>query len=229
MIGQASGAVVNGYVQDDAGYYVYANVTDNSGTGIQSVTANLTNVTSGDTAVTLTAGSYTAPGGGSYGYRSGPITSNPSQADGLVPYTVNATDNSARTSTYSNNGAVTFDTTGPTGSVTYTNGYWTSTSASISFSATDGGGSGVSSSTGELKRATATLTNGTCGSFGTFTQVGTTGLASPFSDTVSSASCYEYEYVVSDNVGNQGTITSTNVMKVDAIAPTVPIPTVNGH
>jgi hypothetical protein len=125
--------------------------------------------------------------------------------------------------------SVIVDTAAPTGSVSYTNGYMTSTSASISFGATDGAGSGVNSSTGRLMRATAALSNGTCGSFGVFTQVGSTGPASPVPDAISSATCYEYEYVVSDNTGNQATITSPNVMKVDAIAPAVPEPSVNGN
>ena len=136
VIGQASGASVNGFVKDNTGYYVYANVTDNSGTGIQSVTANLANVTTGDTAIALTAGSYTAPGGGSYNYRSALLTSNVSQGNGAVSYTVNAMDNLNNTSTYSNNGSVTFDSTAPTGSVSVP-AYSNSTSVSVTFSATD--------------------------------------------------------------------------------------------
>ena len=53
VIGQASGAAVNGFIQKNTGYFVYANVTDNSGTGIQCVTANVNNVTTGQTAVSL--------------------------------------------------------------------------------------------------------------------------------------------------------------------------------
>ena len=232
VIGQASGAVVNGYVQSNAGYYVYANVTDNSGTGIQSVTANLANVTSGDAAVTLTAGSYTAPGGGSYGYRSGSIIiSNPSQADGPVQYTVNATDNSARTSTYSNNGSVTFDTTGPTGGApTVTGGYYTSTSVPVSLgSMTDNsGGSGVNNSTIVLQRDQAVFSNNSCGTFpGTFST--TVTLVGSDDTSVSSGFCYQYREQATDNVGNVGTSSASNVAMVDAIAPAVPLPTVNGH
>ena len=63
------------------------------------------------------------------------------------------------------------------GSVTYTNGYVTSTSLSVSFSATDAG-SGVNSAGGQLMRRSATLSSGNCGSYGSFTQVGSTGLSS---------------------------------------------------
>ena len=221
VIGQASGASVNGFVKKGTGYYVYANVTDSSGTGIQSVTANVANVTSGDTAIALTAGSYTAPGGGSYNYRSALLSSNASQGDGAVSYTVNAKDNLNNTSTYSNNGSVTFDSTAPTGSVSVPTSA-NSASVSVTFSATDNsGGSGVNSAGGQLMRASATLSNGTCGSFGTYSSVGSAGVTSPSSDTtVTTGHCYEYEYVVSDNVGNQATVGPSGTVKVDTGSPT---------
>ena len=221
VIGQASGASVNGFVKKGTGYYIYANVTDSSGTGIQSVTANVANVTSGDTAIALTAGSYTAPGGGSYNYRSALLSSNASQGDGAVSYTVNAKDNLNNTSTYSNNGSVTFDSTAPTGSVSVPTSA-NSASVSVTFSATDNsGGSGVNSAGGQLMRASATLSNGTCGSFGTYSSVGSAGVTSPSSDTtVTTGHCYEYEYVVSDNVGNQATVGPSGTVKVDTGSPT---------
>ncbi len=56
-------------------YYVYAKVSDsgNPASGIASVKANVNNLTSGQTAVTLTAGSYSV-GGVSYNYRSASLT-----------------------------------------------------------------------------------------------------------------------------------------------------------
>jgi len=56
-------------------YYVYARVSDSGApaSGIASVKANVNNLTSGQTAVTLTAGSYTV-GGVSYNYRSASLT-----------------------------------------------------------------------------------------------------------------------------------------------------------
>ena len=66
-----------GYVTlESATYYVYANVADsgNPASGIASVKANVSNVTSGQTAVALVAGSYTVDGV-SYNYRSVPADS----------------------------------------------------------------------------------------------------------------------------------------------------------
>jgi len=228
VIGQSSGAVVTGVVKKNTGYYIYANATD-TGSGVATVTANVANVTSGQTAVSLSSsgGPFTAPGGGgTYTYRSALLTSNPSQSDGAVTYTVNATDNAGNTSSYANNGSVTFDSTAPTGTVTFptnANGYVTGSAVSVSFAAADGTGSGVNASSGELLRASTTLTGGTCGStYSSYTQLGSTGLASPYNDTVASGNCYEYEYIVSDNVGNQATIASS-VMKVDTGAPALSV------
>ncbi|MGD0255193.1 MAG: hypothetical protein ABSB99_06540 [Acidimicrobiales bacterium] len=224
VIGQSSGAVVNGFIQKNTGYYVYANVTD-AVSGVSTVTANVNLVTTGSTGVSLTStgGPFTAPGGGSYTYRSAQLISNSGQADGPVNYSVNATDMAGNTSTYSNNGTVTFDTTAPTGTVTYTNGYVTATVVSVSFSATDGTGSGVDSSTGQLMRASASLSNGSCAAFGSFSNIGPAGVTSSYIDSsVASGNCYEYKYVVSDNVNNHGTITSSSVVKVDTTPPSVP-------
>src|SRR5205814_1755947 len=50
-IGQQTSAVVDGFVKKNTGYFIYANVSDGSGSGIQSVTANVNNVTTGSTSV----------------------------------------------------------------------------------------------------------------------------------------------------------------------------------
>lgn len=120
VIGQASGATVNGFVQKNAGYYVYANVTD-AGSGVRSVTANVSAVTTGQSSVSLTTtgGAFTAPGGGSYAYRSPLLTSNSAQADGAVSYIVNATDNVGNASNNTSNGSVTFDSSAPAVSLTF--------------------------------------------------------------------------------------------------------------
>jgi hypothetical protein len=111
------------------------------------------------------------------------------------------------------------DTTPPTGSISYTNGYNTSGTVAVTFSATDNG-TGVDTAAGQLKRASATLSGGSCGSFGTFENVGPEGVSSPYGDSsVATNTCYEYEYVVPDNYGLQGTITSASIVKVDTTAP----------
>ncbi len=132
-----------------------------------------------------------------------------------------ATDGAGNTSTISTN-TFSYDNTPPTGSISYTNGYVTSPSVPVTFSATDAV-SGVNTASGQLERASATLAGGSCGPFGSFSAVGPAGVTSPYPDsTVVSGNCYEYEYVVSDNAGNTATITSAGVAKVDTVAPAVP-------
>ena len=118
----------------------------------------------------------------------------------------------------SNSLAVTVtDTTAPTGgSITYTDGYYTS--ASVALTATDGtdSGSGIDTTTRTVQRKSATLSNGACGSYGSFATITPTGTYPDFTDsTVASGYCYQYQYLVSDNAGNQATYTTSNVVKVN--------------
>jgi PKD repeat protein len=92
----------------------------------------------------------------------------------------------------------------------------------VTFSATDTG-SGVNTASGVLRRASATYTasNNSCGGFSSFANVGTTGLASPFSDTtVASGKCYEYEYTVADRAGNS-TTSAASTVRVQSPDPTL--------
>ena len=106
---------IDGFVKQGGTYYAYAQVTDigSPATGISTVRANLSAVTTGATNVTLTAGSYTVDGI-SYNYRTASQTaSNPLSATSKA-FTITATDvggNSGTTSGFS----ATVDNTVPTG------------------------------------------------------------------------------------------------------------------
>ena len=117
---------------------------------------------------------------------------------------------------------VTKDTTAPTGqSATLSGGPWY-TSASVPLTLDNGsdGGSGLDTTSGLVERATATLTAGTCGSFGSWSTVTLTGGADT---TVTSGNCYRYRYTISDNVGNQSSPSSASAdAKVDTSAPSAP-------
>ena len=131
------------------------------------------------------------------------------------------TDNATNSFTSMPLVTVTVDNTAPTGSISYSNGYNTSGTVLVAFNASDSG-SGLNTAAGQLSRASATLSNGSCLSFGAFTPVaGSAGAISSYSDSsVSTGNCYEYEYVVPDNAGNVATITSASVVKVDKAGPT---------
>jgi hypothetical protein len=85
--GYLAGAIKQGGL-----YYAYANVTDsgNPASGVSTVSSDLSAITSGQTAVTLTSGSYSV-NGVNYAYRSGLLTAlNP--LSGSKSYTITSTD-----------------------------------------------------------------------------------------------------------------------------------------
>jgi hypothetical protein len=127
---------------------------------------------------------------------------------------VNGTDVSGKTST---NGSVLFqsDTTAPSGgNITYINGVINVLSVAVS---TNAGGdflSGIDAATGIVRRASATLNTSTdvCGTVGAFTPITLVG----GTDTnVANGFCYQYQYLVSDKVGNQVNYAPPTVVKVD--------------
>jgi len=140
-----------------------------------------------------------------------------SSAGPAAPGTKNVTATNNATLTSPNSPfTMTADNTSPSaGSVTYADTTQSSTSVSVSFTTGTDGGSGIG--TRLLQRASATLTGSTCGSYGAFATVsGGTNPTSPLVDTVTAGNCYQYQYVVSDNVGNTHTAASANVVKVQA-------------
>jgi hypothetical protein len=105
-----------GYVKQGGTYYVYANVSDtgNPASGVSTVKADVSALTTGSTAVTLTAGSYSAQGT-SYNYRSAGLTvSNPLSA-GSKSYSITSTDAAGNSGTQTGF-TVTVDNTAPTAS-----------------------------------------------------------------------------------------------------------------
>ena len=157
-------------------------------------------------------------------------------ADGASPYshdyswtgsdtatgtkTVTATNGAGttRTATF----AVTPDTAAPTGqTVELAGGPWY-TSLSVPLTVADGGdaGSGLDLTSGVVERSDATLTDGTCDTFGAWAPVTLVGGSDT---TVETGSCYRYRYSISDNVGNSsGPSATSDTAQVDTTAPTVP-------
>jgi hypothetical protein len=109
-----------GWLAQGSGYRVYANVTElpagagaSSGTNASSITADVSAVTSGQTAAALTtSGCPCTVGGTSYAYQSPALTSSSPLSAGSKSFTVAASDNLGSTTTQS--GTVTIDNTAPT-------------------------------------------------------------------------------------------------------------------
>jgi hypothetical protein len=105
------------------------------------------------------------------------------------------------------------DLNAPTGSITYANGTYSSHSVHITTSASDGE-SGVAST--QVQRAEAPLVGAACG---TWTSYAPITLSGGNDTSVVDSTCYRYELVVTDNVGNQATFTSANVAEIPDITP----------
>jgi Fn3 associated len=180
----------------------------------------------------------TTPAGGPYvsatfSWGSG-TSSSPSEtvtgrdvADNLASTTLNFTDDSTGPS----GGSVNATGLGGTGSR-----YSTSTSLSLFLDRGADSGSGLAATGAKLLRASAPLSSdgtsdGVCGSYGGFAQVGSDDPSSPFTDNaaggISTGHCYQYEYVVPDNVGNTTTYVSPDI-KVDTSGPVGPSVSLSG-
>jgi hypothetical protein len=92
VIAKTQGGVA-GYIKAEGTYYAYANVTEsgNPASGIASVKADVSSITSKQTAVSLVAGSYTV-GGVSYNYRSTELKADGGLSAGSKSYTLALAD-----------------------------------------------------------------------------------------------------------------------------------------
>ncbi len=164
----------------------------------------------GSTGGNDSTGPYSSPA--DYSWTSG--------ADGLGSLTITAGNGSGLSTADSL--TVSADSTAPTGQTAdLTGGPWYTT-LSVPLTLDNGADSqsGIDSATGLVERSEATLSNGTCGTFGPWTTVTLTAGADT---TVTSGTCYRYRYTVSDNVGNASTpSTSSAAAKVDTTVPSAP-------
>jgi Chitobiase/beta-hexosaminidase C-terminal domain len=115
------------------------------------------------------------------------------------------------------------DSTAPSGQTVALGGgpWYTAASVPLTIGQGTDGGAGVDTARGIVERASATLGNGFCGTFGPFAAV---TLSSGADTGAASGSCYRYQYKASDRVGNvSGASTASADAKVDTSAPSVPV------
>jgi hypothetical protein len=107
------------------------------------------------------------------------------------------------------------DNVAPTGgSIDYADGLYTIASIPISYSIGSDAESGMNIASGRIQRASATLSNGICGSFGSFSNLVTESDGLHTDNSVTDKHCYKYRYLIADNKGNTATYVSANVAKV---------------
>ncbi|MES1248353.1 MAG: invasin domain 3-containing protein, partial [Actinomycetota bacterium] len=108
------------------------------------------------------------------------------------------------------------DTTAPSGSIVYANGPNTTHSVPVSTSGVGDGESGVAGV--QILRSQTTLTGSTCDT-ASWTAFAPVTLSGGNDTTVADEHCYQYEAVITDNVGNTTTATSANVVQIPDITP----------
>jgi len=133
-------------------------------------------------------------------------------------------DNVSNQATYESSNIAKIDANPPSGgSIDYLDGFSSSTSVSIALNDGTDSESGVNTSSRELQRKSANLSGGNCGTFGSWATIAT-GTAVDYPNHtdsgLSSNTCYQYRYLVSDNAGNTATYESSKILKVDYTAPT---------
>jgi hypothetical protein len=208
-------ALTNAFWSGSGATVFYRPGTTSGGFQLTANAADLTAGTSGYAFPTLPSG-WSSSSGGSAIRNYSWSAANPTAPSGAQNVTV--TNNAGRTATSSF--TATPDATAPSGgSISYTNGYTVGSSVSASFSKGSDTISGLNSASGIIEVSTATLSAGSCGTFSGFSVAATNPL-SGVSLPVSSGVCYQYRYLISDNVGNQTIYTSASVAKVDNVGPT---------
>jgi len=111
----AAHAFAGALIKQNGSYWVYANVSD-AGSGVDTVSANVTNISTGQTAVALTACSSSCTVGGvTYGYKSAQLTSNTTLSAGSKTFTITATDVAGNAIATPASVTATVDNTGPSG------------------------------------------------------------------------------------------------------------------
>ena len=216
-----------GLIKKSGAYIVYANASD--GAGVSTVKANVSTITSGQTALTLSAcASACTVGGVTYGYKSASKTAGSALAAGPIAFTVTATDALSNPTTA--NGSVTVDNTAPTLSaetvattVTGVPGFLSQGSKTYVVYANATDASGLYSASANVKNLTTGATAvamPACASGCTAGAV-TYGYTSPTETGNASitAGSKSYTITVTDRAGN--TTSASPTVTIDNTAPTV--------
>jgi hypothetical protein len=114
VIAKTTGGIA-GTIRKGGTYYVYANAADtgNPASGVSTIKANVSSITSAQTAATLSAGTFTVEGK-SFTRRSASLTAGSTLAAGTASYALTVTDANANARTESGF-TVAVDNTAPTG------------------------------------------------------------------------------------------------------------------
>ena len=226
----------------DGSHTMYVRATDSNGnttsSGYASDSFTIDTTAPTPSSKTTFSGWYTANQTSTFAYTDGsgsgiasgtPVTciistEGSSQTCSVTPNVCDALGNCNITLVTSNGANI--DKTAPaSGSIGYTDGYFTSTSIPLTVGDGSDSNSGVNTASRTFQRQSASLLLGICGIYGSFSPITPTPnpVYPSFTDTtVVSGNCYKYEYQVSDTAGNQATYTSGNAARIDTSSASTP-------
>lgn len=216
-----------GYIAQGGSYYVYANASDTGGSGLSSVTANVSNLTSAATSVSLVAGSYSAFGT-TWSYRSAAQTANATLAAGSKGYTVTASDGAGNTG--SSSSSVTVDNTlpvisdtalAPTSNTTTAGYVAQGVSYYVYANASDSGASGLATVTANVNAITTgqTAVSLVAGTYSAFGKTYTYRSAALVAKSGLSAGSQGWSVTATSNAADVATASTT--VTVDNTTPTI--------
>ncbi len=214
ILAPVGNTTTKGFIGQGDPYYVYAKATD-GGSGVATMTANASTITTGVTAEPMVAGSYTVAGV-VYGWRTAAVTATNPRTAGSYNIRATATDNVGNATTSPNTPTnVVVDNTNPTGSITApTSGGFATASTTVTSNSADAT-AGVYSAEYQYSPAGA----------GSWTSIAI-DTATPFAVTWNTTSLtdggsYDLRVITTDNASN--TLTSATVtVTIDRTAPTAP-------
>ena len=205
-----------GYVKQGGTYKIYAQV-DDATSGVASVAVNASSITTGQTAATMSSGSFTVAGQ-TYNYSSAELTANGTLAEGAKTVTVTGTDNATNAGTQ--NPAATVDNTAPTATMNDPGARIRST---VTLGATGSDGGALESIV--IRRAPTGTTTWT-----TVCTVASSPASCSFDTTTVTDGGYDFQAVVTDSAGNTTTSTTVSNRIVDNTPPSAAsIATTNGN
>ncbi|MCW2926665.1 MAG: hypothetical protein JWM86_633, partial [Thermoleophilia bacterium] len=123
---------------------------------------------------------------------------------------------------YTGSNWIIVDRTAPNGgSVASPVGYVNVTTVQVTGSLPTDAETGIDATATQIQRASAPLSNGTCGTWTSYLNVGSAGATLPWTDTAAnSGACYSYQVIAKDRAGNPLTVMSAATTKVDTTPPT---------
>ena len=104
--------------------------------------------------------------------------------------------------------------------ISHSTGVQAATSLTLTLASVTDAGSGVASRQLQRRSATLTTSSNTCGTYSAYATTATDP-SSSVTETLTNNTCYSYQYLLTDNLGNTTTVAGPGVVKVRSYAAVI--------